>query len=49
MARPTPDQLTLDGSMGGHPIHAELKRVDLRKFTLVNRGFHWINEYPFWR
>ena len=28
-------------------IHAEMKRMDLQKFTLVNRGFHWINELPY--
>ncbi len=49
VARPAPDQMTLDGSMGGHHIHAEMKRINLSQFTLVNRGFHWINEYPFWR
>jgi uncharacterized membrane protein YphA (DoxX/SURF4 family) len=47
--RPAIDELTLDGSMGGHNIHAELKRVDLRQFTLVSRGFHWVNEFPFQR
>lgn len=47
--RPAPDQLVLDGSFGGHKVHAELKRMDLHQFTLVNRGFHWINEYPFQR
>jgi hypothetical protein len=26
-----------------------LKLLDRDKFTLVNRGFHWINEYPFQR
>jgi hypothetical protein len=49
MERPLPDELTLDGSMGEHHIHAELKRVDLRQFPLVSRGFHWINEYTFER
>lgn len=49
MARPAPNQLTLDGSMGGHRMHVELTRLDLRQFTLVSRGFHWINEYPYWR
>jgi hypothetical protein len=27
----------------------KLKLLDRNKFTLVNRGFHWINEYPFQR
>jgi uncharacterized membrane protein YphA (DoxX/SURF4 family) len=48
-ARPAPDQLTLDGTLDGHKIHMQLKLFDINKYTLVNRGFHWINEYPFQR
>ncbi|HEY7405580.1 MAG TPA: DoxX family protein [Candidatus Angelobacter sp.] len=48
-ARPASDQLTLDGAMDGHKIQMQLKLMDRDKFTLVNRGFHWINEYPFQR
>ena len=47
--RPAQDQLVLDGSMDGHKIHMQLKLFDRNKFMLVNRGFHWINEYPFQR
>ena len=47
--RPAPDQLVLDGTMDGHKIQLHLKLQDRDKFTLVNRGFHWINEYPFQR
>jgi uncharacterized membrane protein YphA (DoxX/SURF4 family) len=47
--RPARNELIINGSMGGHKIHAELKRVDLQKFTLVNRGFHWVNEYAYQR
>lgn len=47
--RPAPDQLVLNGSMDGHQIEMKLKLMDRDKFTLVNRGFHWINEYPFQR
>jgi hypothetical protein len=47
--RPAPDQLTLDGTMDGHKVQMQLKLMDRDKFTLVNRGFHWINEYPFSR
>jgi hypothetical protein len=28
-------------------VKARLKRVERSQFLLVNRGFHWINEYPF--
>lgn len=48
-ARPAPDQLVLNGSMDGHQVQLKLKLMDRDKFTLVNRGFHWINEYPFQR
>jgi hypothetical protein len=46
-AQPAPGRLVLDGALDGHAIHAALHRVDPRSFLLVNRGFHWINEYPF--
>ncbi len=42
-----PDVLTLKGAMNGHQIEATLRRLDESHFILVNRGLHWINEYPF--
>ena len=45
--RPAPDKLILDGEMGGHKMHMEMQLVDRNKFLLVNRGFHWVQEYPF--
>src|SRR5215472_5166246 len=36
-------------AMDGHQIHMQLKLFDRNKLTLVNRGFHWINDYPFQR
>jgi hypothetical protein len=45
--RPAQDQLTLEGNMDGHTIHMQLQLVDRDKFLLVNRGFHWIQEYPY--
>jgi hypothetical protein len=45
--RPAPDQLILDGQMDNHKMHMQLHLVDRNKFLLVNRGFHWIQEYPF--
>lgn len=49
MQRPAKDELVLDGIMDNHKIHADMKLFDLQQLTLVNRGFHWINEYPFQR
>jgi hypothetical protein len=48
-ARGTPDQLTLDGNLDGHQTHLQLRLVDLNKFVLLNRGFHWIQEGLFFR
>jgi uncharacterized membrane protein YphA (DoxX/SURF4 family) len=41
------DQMTLDGEMNSHKMHAVLKLVDRNKFLVVSRGFHWVQEYPF--
>jgi hypothetical protein len=38
---------TFDGTFADHAIVATAKRRALDEFPLVNRGFHWINEYPF--
>ena len=45
--RPAPDKLVLDGEMDGHKVHLQCQLFDRNKFLLVNRGFHWIQEYPF--
>jgi hypothetical protein len=33
--------------MDNHKMHMQLHLVDRNKFLLVNRGFNWIQEYPF--
>ncbi|MGA9528998.1 MAG: hypothetical protein WBS24_12865, partial [Terriglobales bacterium] len=43
---PVADQLILDGEMDGHKTHMQLHIIDRNKFLLVNRGFHWVQEYP---
>jgi hypothetical protein len=45
--RPAEDRLTLDGTFGGHRLQASLRRGDRSKFLLMNRGFHWVSEFPF--
>jgi uncharacterized membrane protein YphA (DoxX/SURF4 family) len=45
--RAAENELILDGNMDGHTMHMQLQLVDLKKFVLVSRGFHWIQEYPF--
>jgi hypothetical protein len=44
---PEPGHLTLAGDLDGRPVRASLRRADQSRFLLTNRGFHWINEYPF--
>ncbi len=44
---PDPDHLTLEGTFDGAPTTIRLRKVDLSKYQLPNRGFHWINEFPF--
>src|SRR5580698_8117893 len=45
--RVAPDELILEGEMGGHKTHMQMHLMDRNKFLVVNRGFHWIAEYPF--
>src|SRR5262249_23710365 len=39
-------QLTLDGTMDDQPVHLALHDTT-PTFPLINRGFHWIQDYPF--
>lgn len=40
-------RLTMEGTVGGSEVRAEMTRMDGKDFLLLNRGFHWINETPF--
>ena len=40
------DTLTLDGLQGRDSLHIRLRLLNENRFLLVNRGFHWINEFP---
>jgi hypothetical protein len=42
-----PQILTMEGTFGSQRIQARLRRAEEPKLRLVNRGFHWINEYPY--
>jgi hypothetical protein len=43
----SPEVLSLTGDLGGSQLTARLRRKDEPQFLLTNRGFHWINEFPF--
>ncbi|MFI2840087.1 DoxX family protein [Mycolicibacterium sp. PDY-3] len=47
--RPAPDRLELTGTVQGRPVTMELESIDLESFPLRNRGFHWVQEYPYMR
>ncbi|MFW0785325.1 DoxX family protein [Gordonia sp. CPCC 206044] len=47
--RPTDDRLRLDGTIDGAPTTVTLHRVDPNAFPLRSRGFHWIQEQPYFR
>ncbi|WP_370066760.1 DoxX family protein [Mycobacterium sp. MAA66] len=49
VSRPSAGQLQLTGTMQGRPVRIALEQVDLSQFTLRNRGFHWVQEYPFFK
>ena len=43
----SPEVITLAGALNGSEMTARLRRSEERKFLLIDRGFHWINEFPF--
>ena len=43
----SPEVVTLSGALNGSEMTARLRRSEERKFLLTDRGFHWINEFPF--
>jgi hypothetical protein len=47
--RPEPGRLVLEGRLDDRPVTVSLTEVDPDSFTLRNRGFHWVQEYPYFR
>jgi hypothetical protein len=47
--QPTPDRLVLTGTLADRPVTVEMQLEDPQRFTLLNRGFHWAQEYPYFR
>lgn len=43
---PTPQTMVVSGSLGDQKIQIKLHHLD-GKYLLNDRGFHWINEFPF--
>jgi hypothetical protein len=43
----TGDRLRFEGLWNKDSVNIEMKKYDTSKILLINRGFHWINEYPY--
>jgi hypothetical protein len=39
--------LALSGTANGKNLEVTLHKLKREDFLLINRGYHWINEYPF--
>ncbi|UQA62093.1 hypothetical protein [Polyangium aurulentum] len=46
-SRPDPEHVVVEGTYENAALNVRLRKVDEGKFLLVNRGFHWVSEYPF--
>lgn len=49
VSRPDPQRLELAGHLDGRAVRIALEQVDLDQFTLRSRGFHWVQDYPYFR
>jgi hypothetical protein len=45
--RPDAQHLIFSGTLGKSPAVIRMSRYDEHKFLLMNRGFHWVSEYPY--
>jgi hypothetical protein len=45
--QPDPDRLILRGQLSGRPVTMFLDELNLDSFPLRNRGFHWVQDYPY--
>jgi hypothetical protein len=46
---PDADRLELSGEVAGKATRVVLRKVPDSEVLLKSRGFHWVNEQPFWR
>jgi hypothetical protein len=44
-----PGRLSFDGTIAGRPARLVLRRVDHTRYTLLSRGFHWVQDENFQR
>jgi len=46
---PDSTHLNLAGRIGGDSVEMKLRRRPESSYLLVSRGFHWVNEFPYFR
>lgn len=44
---PDTGHVLIAGTLSKNSVNIRLRRLNINSFRLVNRGFHWINEYPY--
>ncbi len=44
---PDSKHIILTGRLKEDSVYIVMQKLDLNKLRLINRGFHWINEYPY--
>jgi hypothetical protein len=44
-----PDHLEFRGNLASQPVVIDMRRIDTSKFTLISRGFHWVENGGFYR
>jgi hypothetical protein len=44
--QPAKDQLIIKGRSQRDSLYINFHSIDRNRYLLVNRGFHWINEFP---
>ncbi|WP_328403852.1 DoxX family protein [Nocardia sp. NBC_00403] len=47
--QPGPDRLVLRGQVNDRPVTVSLTELDLDSFPLRSRGFHWVQDYAYFR
>lgn len=48
-SEPDAEHLELRGNFKNQPVAVEMRKIDTAKFMLVSRGFHWIQEHPYYQ
>jgi hypothetical protein len=46
-SRPDPQHIFLQGTFDKLPLAVKLREIPARRYPLMTRGFHWIQEFPF--